>query len=262
MKKINKYFRIWLLMTKNTFLANTQRKLGFSIFFIGKVLRFFLSFLFLAYVMRGGYHLAGYDEKQVIFFYLTYIFIDTLAQTFFRNVYSFRPLVVSGGFDLVLVKPVNALFRVLLGGMDMIDVATLPLFLAALLWSGSTLDPSIIHVLLYFMMIINSLVIAAAFHIFVMSVGIITFEIDHLIMIYRDIENMGRFPVDIYREPLKSVLTFFVPIGIMMTFPVKVFLGVSPLSMVFVSMAIAGIMFYLSLLFWKYALKRYTSASS
>jgi len=40
------------------------------------------------------------------------------AQLLFRDVYRFRPKVVSGDFDLILVKPINPLFRVLLGGAD------------------------------------------------------------------------------------------------------------------------------------------------
>jgi ABC-2 type transport system permease protein len=262
MKLIKRYLYIWYLMTKATFLVNTKRKLGFLIFFIGKMLRFLLSFFFLFYVMRGSSHLAGYDGKQVIFFYLTFMFIDALAQVFFRNVYSFRQQVVTGGFDLTLTKPVNALFRVLLGGMDMIDIATLPFFLTVLIWWGIGLHPTVINSLLYLLMIANSIVLAMAFHIFVVATGIITFEIDHLIMIYRDVESMGRYPVDIYREPIKSVLTFFIPIGIMMTFPAKIFMGNMPYYFIVIAILVSGILLYFSLLYWRFALRRYSSASS
>ena len=52
--------------------------------------------------------------------------IDVISQFLFREVYRFRPLVVSGEFDLVLVKPVSSLFRSLAGGADVIDLITIP----------------------------------------------------------------------------------------------------------------------------------------
>ena len=63
------------------------------------------------------------------------------------------------------------------------------------------------------------LVISAAFHILVLAMGIITLEIDHTVMIYRDLVGLGRFPIDIYKEPLRSLITFIVPIGLMISIP-------------------------------------------
>ena len=92
--------------------------------------------------------------------------------------------------------------------------------------------------------------------------AIITFEIDHSIMIYRDITNLGRFPVDIYKEPLRGILTYLIPVGVMITLPAKALMGfVSPLG-VFLSLAFGIILITLSIKFWNHAIKQYTSASS
>ena len=39
------------------------------------------------------------------FFYLSFSLVDTIAQLFFREVYRFRPLIVSGDFDLPSSNP-------------------------------------------------------------------------------------------------------------------------------------------------------------
>jgi ABC-2 type transport system permease protein len=262
MKNVKRYLVIWYLMSKNTFLVNTHKKSGFFIFFLGKILRVLLSVFFIFYVMQGAKTLAGYTTNQVIFFFLTFTLIDALAQLFFRNVYTFRQMVVTGSFDLILSKPVNALFRILLGGMDIIDLATIPLYLGVLIWWGMKLGPSLYGYMVFCFLVINSLIIAAAFHTFVVSFGIITFEVDHLIMIYRDVENMGRFPIDIYREPLKSILTFVIPLGIMLTVPAKAFMGLVSFTSIAVSVLISSFLFYASLRFWNFSLKKYSSASS
>lgn len=73
---------------------------------------------------------------------------------------------------------------------------------------------------------------------------------------------MGRIPVDLYIEPLRTVLTFVIPVGIMMTLPAKAFMGLLSFDLLVVSLLIGGIFLFLSLRFWDFSLKRYTSAGS
>lgn len=110
--------------------------------------------------------------------------------------------------------------------------------------------------------IINGLILATAFYISVISMGIITLEIDHTVMIFRDLESLGRFPVDIYKEPLRAIITYFIPIGIMITVPAKVLMGIIGPMGVVGSLALGILAFYLATRFWNFALTKYTSASS
>ena len=81
-------------------------------------------------------------------------------------------------------------------------------------------------------------------------------------MIYRDLTSLGRLPVDIYKEPLKSILTFLIPVGIMVTLPAKALMGLVSPSGVIVSLGIGIAAIFVAKRFWSLALKRYTSASS
>lgn len=262
MTKFVYYFKIWLLMSRNALLANIYQRFGFFIFLFGKLLRFGMFFVFLYFLVQGANTLAGYSVTETIFFFLTFTLVDVISQFLYREVYRFRPLVVSGGFDLVLVRPVNALFRSLLGGIDVIDFVTLPPLMYAVYLVGQSLNPQPVQVVLYIFLVLNGLLIATAFHILVISLGIITLEIDHTIMIYRDLVSLGRFPIDIYKEPLKGFLTYLIPVGIMVSAPAKVLMGlVSPVGVVS-SFAIGLGLFLLAISFWQFALRFYTSASS
>ena len=185
-----------------------------------------------------------------------------MAQFLFREVYRFRPLIVSGSFDLVLVKPVNALFRVLMGGADVLDLIMIPPIIFAVYYVGRLLSPTTSQTVLFLLLIINSLFIATAFHIVVLALGIITLEIDHTIMIYRDITNLGRFPVDIYRQPLQGILTYLIPVGIMITLPAKALMGLVSPSGVLLSFVIGTVAVLVAIRLWNFALTKYTSASS
>ena len=262
MKRLIYYIKLWLIMSKNSFLIIVTEKLTLGFFLTGKILRFSFFFAFIYFLLVGASSLAGYNQNQAIFFFLTYNVIETISQFFFREVYRFRQLVVSGDFDLILVKPFNSLFRVLAGGADIIDLITIPPLIYAVYYVGQMLGPTTSQILLYILLIFNSLILATSFHITVVSLGIITLEIDHTIMIYRDITNLGRLPIDIYRQPLQGAITYFLPIGIMLTFPAKALMGILSTNGIIISFLVGALALFLSLRFWNFALKKYTSASS
>lgn len=262
MKRLLYYFKIWLMMSRNSFMTVLSNKAILIIFLFGKILRFLFFFGFLFFLLRGVGTLASYTANQIIFFFLTFNLIDITSQFLFREVYRFRDLIVKGNLDLVLTKPQNALFRVLMGGADVIDFLTIPPLIFVIYYVGSLLQPSISHTFFYLIAILNGFLIATAFHIAVLAFGIITFEIDHTIMIYRDLTNLGRYPVDIYKQPLQGILTYLIPVGIMITLPVKILLGIVSPSGILVSFGISILAIFLSLKFWNFALTKYTSASS
>jgi ABC-2 type transport system permease protein len=259
---MKKYLKIWWIMSKNSFVMVISQRLSLSVFLIGKILRFMFFFLFLFFILAGANTLAGYSGTQVIFFFLTFNVIDVISQFLFREVYRFRPMIVNGDFDFVLVKPISALFRVLLGGADVIDLITIPPLIIAAIYFGSLLKPSLLEIILYLALLMNGFLIAAAFHIVVLSLAIITMEIDHMVMIYRDITSLGRLPVDIYKQPLQMFLTYLIPVGVMITLPAKAAMGVIAPWGVVSAFTVGIISVFISLKFWNYALTKYTSASS
>ncbi|MBI3109759.1 ABC-2 family transporter protein [Candidatus Daviesbacteria bacterium] len=260
---IKKYFYVWLRFAINGFQTQTQARFAMAIFLIGKLLRFFVFGAFMVILVKQTKILAGYNLDQTIFFFLSFNLVDILSQLTFREVYRFRQTVVMGTFDFYLVKPINALFRALFGGPDLIDFLTLLPLLGAIIFLMIRLNiGTVSSVLLYILLIGASLLIALSFHILVLSLAVVTTEIDHAIMMYRDIVGMGRFPIDIYSEPLRGFLTFIIPVGIMMSFPAKSLLGLLSPALIAYSVIFALVLLYLSLRVWNLSLRQYSSASS
>lgn len=249
-------------MSVNSFSVVLGQKYALIVFLIGKIFRFVFNFLFIYYLLKGASTLAGFSVNQVIFFFLIFNVIDVVTQFLFRQVYSFRPMIVRGDLDLVLVKPINALFRVLMGGADLIDLITIPPLIILVIIYIVKLNPSFSELAIFAVLLINSFVIATAFYIAILALAIITLEIDHAVMIYRDITNLGKVPVDIYKAPLKQFLTYIIPVGIMMTIPGKALMGLTNFWGIIISLIIGFLSMFLALRFWKFALTKYTSASS
>lgn len=260
---MGKYFKVWRLLTMHSFSIATISRFGALLFMTGKIIRFFffLSFLFLLLTKTEA--LVGFSIWQVVFFFLTFNLIDSVSQFFFREVYRFRQQVVTGTFDLVLIKPVSPLFRSLFGGADFLDLITLIPLAGFMIYAAGKLGPlDLGSIVLYLVLVLNGFILALSFHIFVLSIAILTTEIDHTIMIYRDLTQMGRVPIDIYNEFLRALLTFVIPIGIMMTFPVKALIGLLNPQTVLISFLVTGLFLYTSLFLWRYSLRHYSSASS
>ena len=261
-KRIKRYLTVWWMMSKNSFFAVFYVKIALSIFLTGKLLRFGFFLVFMFFLLKGSGGLAGYTLNQSIFFFLTFNLVDVASQFLFREVYRFRPHLVSGDFDLTLVKPLSPLFRSLLGGADVIDLITIPPLVLAVIYVGGLLGPSVLNAVYYLLLLVNGLALAAAFHIFVLGFGVITLEVDHLVFIYRDLVNLGKLPVDIYREPIKSVITYLIPVGLMVTLPAKALMGlVSPVGII-TTLGISVLALFAANRFWQFALTKYTSASS
>ncbi|MBI1982158.1 MAG: ABC-2 family transporter protein [Candidatus Levybacteria bacterium] len=260
---MKKYFKIWLILTGIASQIAFQSRFGAVVFIIGKILRFLFFLLFLLLLSSKTNAIAGYSLWQIILFFITFNLVDTLAQFFLREVYRFRSYVVSGDFDYILTKPVSPLFRSLFGGSDILDLSIILLSIAFIIFSAGKIESiSLLNVVLYIIFVLNAFLIALAFHIFVLAIGVLTTEVDNTIMLYRDITQMGRLPVDIYREPLQGILTFVIPVGIMMTFPAKALMGLLSLSSILTSVFIGILFVILSLWFWRFSLKHYSSASS
>lgn len=263
MNRLLLYIRIWWKLTVSSFMVSLTSRFNAGVFFVGKLLRFLFFLLFLMTIFTRDQTLAGYSSDQIIFFYLSFSLVDTVTQLFYREVYRFRQLIVSGDFDFALIKPMSPLLRVLLGGADPLDLGMLPICIAAVIYTGGRLgDIQGMNVIMYFLLFVNGLVISTGFHILVLALGILATEVDHAIMIFRDVVSMGRIPTDVYHEPLRSLMTFVIPIGVMMTFPPQALMGLLSPWMMFFSLTLGLLFIVFCLKVWSYALSQYTSASS
>lgn len=261
---VGKLLKIWLRIALMSAQTQLLTNWAGSLFIVGKVIRFLLFFVFLFSVLSTSKTLAGFNREQIILFFLVFNLIDITVQFLCRGVYVFRPLVVSGNYDLDLLKPLPSFFRPLFGWTDILDFVTLAPLIFYFPWYlfSHHLLAGGVSLLLFVLLFFNSLVLAFSFHLFVCAVCILTTEIDHLIWVYRDLTSMARFPTDIYQRTIRAVLIFPLPVIILMTIPAKVLMGLVSWQWIVFSLAVGFLSLVGSLKFWKYALRYYSSASS
>jgi ABC-2 type transport system permease protein len=130
----------------------------------------------------------------------------------------------------------------------------LTLYLIAI---GGYLYPG--KLVLYLFFIFNGLIFATAFHILVLAIGIITTTVDHTIMIYRDLTSVGRFPIEIYREPVRFIFTFVFPIALMTNVPAHILMGKNQGNLFAYGLVFSFGLLLISVYLWQLALKKYQS---
>src|SRR6266436_5141733 len=259
-----KYVRIWTRLAIISFMVQAESFVSSFGYLLGKLVRisFFLFFLFSIFKHTDA--LVGYTLPEVALFFLTFNIIDILAQLFFRGIYGVRSLIREGDFDYFLIQPTNVLFRVAFNTVDFLDVLTiLPvLYITFYVLRHIPGGISLWRLVEYGLLILNGLVIAFAIHIAVASLAVLTQELENTIWIYRDLMTLGRFPADIYDTPMRGILTFIVPVAVMVSFPAKAYLGRLSPAWMLQALIMSMTSIALSLAFWRFATRRYTSVSS
>jgi ABC-2 type transport system permease protein len=257
---LKRHLRVWLFTTKLA-IQNTLANRGSATFFLlGKWLRLFLFTYFIVLIGEHVQQVEGYSTADLITFYLVFNLFDLTGQIFFRGIYWFSEQIISGEFDFRLVKPLSPLFQALTRETDILDVPMLLLIIGVLISQNLSTPP--LQLAGFFLLAINALLIITAIHIVVASLGVITTEVDHTIMIYRDLSAMARFPVDIYVWFIRGVITFVIPIAIAFTYPAQALLGLLSPTTIIISFVAGLLSVFLSLRLWRYALTQYSSASS
>lgn len=257
------YATIWWHLTLGTSQIAFQSRFGAILFLLGKLLRYIFFLFFLILLVSRTKMIAGYTFWQIVLFYATFNLLDTLPQFFFRNVYRFRQQILNGYFDNLLLKPLPSLFHPLFGGSDILDLLIVVLSIGFICFAGLHIEhvtPFAIFV--YILLVINGFLISMGFHVFVLGTGILSTAVDNTVMLYRDLTQMGRLPIEIYQEPLRGLITFVIPVGVMMTFPGKALMGLLSWQAIVLSLCLGGVLLFVSLRFWNYALRHYTSASN
>ena len=259
------YARVWLKLTAQQFQSQVANARGAAALFIfGKLFRLG-SALLLVYVVVGKAKLiAGYSLNEAIFLLMLFNLTQTVSQLFLRGVYLFRQKVVDGTFDFYLLNPLSELFYSLFSYTDALDIiVSVPfVFLVGWAWVNAGYAITISGVLLLLVIIIISTLMVTAWHILIIAVGVRYLEVDNTIMLYRDLERMGAFPVAIYGNLGENLLTYVFPFALMATIPARLVFGLfNPWYLVGFAV-LALVQLKLSLWFWHHALLSYSSASS
>lgn len=261
---IKPIFQVWVIMAKNNLQNRLLTPSSSILFILGKLFNYVFSVLIIFSIFNQVSVIKNFTLPQAIIITLIYSLIDSITQFLFRALYQFRPILIKGDFDLDLLKPLPSFFRPVLSAPDFLDIPMIIIEVIALIFFllKYLLMPNFATILLFLPLFINGILLAFSIHLLIATFSILTTEIDSLVMIYRSLSRAAVVPTDIYNNFFRILLSYIIPITVIFTLPAKAILNIlTPLGVLYSFIFTISFLLF-SLLFWKYSLRHYSSASS
>lgn len=213
--------------------------------------------------------IAGYSRDEMMFFILiSQLWFYIFYSLFQRNVDSLIENVNSGNLDLILTKPMPTSFYINFNEFNILSVVRDGLIpfgfvVSTINWVNITIHP--INLILGFMILMIGTFITNAI---LFSFALIVFwvgESSSVIGTVLELEdNSGhRFPLEGYGDKVKTIMITAIPFGISAGLSTSVILGRSePGTSLLISLFVLLLFSVSKEIFWRIALRNYTSASS
>ena len=224
---------------------------------------------FVALFQRFG-QINGWTLPQMGLFYGIISMAFGLAEGILRGFDIFPTLIRTGEFDRILLRPRSAAFQVLGQDFQLIRFGRFSQALLILIWSAHRLDVAWTfgNVALVVIAVAGGVCLFSG--LFVVQATLCFWTTESLELVncatYGGVET-AQFPVSIYRPWFRAIFTFVIPLATINYFPIHALLDLTdPLGSTrwiqWLS-PLAGVVFLMiSLQFWRFGVKRYSSTGS
>lgn len=191
------------------------------------------------------------------------IFVSIFYFLFSRNFDRFSPIIHTGQLDAILLKPVDSQFLMSLQYVNFSGLFRIVIGIGFTVWVLNQMNyvPSISSLILFIIMFIGGILTMYALWYIVSTLLIWWTNLSNLSGLLYEFNSFMRFPQQMYKS-LGFILFYVVfPLTLIINIPTLSLIGKSNLMNTLLVFLFAFIFFSASRLFWKFALRFYTSAS-
>jgi ABC-2 type transport system permease protein len=255
----------WLSMKMRIASQISYNRWSYFTLFIAQVFSYFGSFVIIWATMRVFNAVKGWTVYEVVLLYALDLMAYACSQAFVIPLWRMDELVVRGGLDDYLIRPLNPLVHIIVRNFNVGYLAHIAISLAAILFSYSQLGLSwgVEHWLLLAVAVIGASLMQAALTIMPASLTFWWTRESLSGLIRWGLREFIRFPISIYPQAVRIVLTFVIPLAFINYFPAQSLLGKSALLLwPSVTLAIGLVLILLSLVVWRAGLRRYASSGT
>ena len=216
-------------------------------------------------IFRHTPQLAGWSLPQVLALLGVYNFMfGVIGALIAPNMRQLLEDVRQGTLDFALLKPVNSQFLVSVRQFVIWRLSDILLGIGLAVYASVQLAHQITprEAVLFPVVLLCGAVIVYSFWLILATTSFWFTRIDNIEMIFWNIFEAGRYPIDVYPMYIRRFLTFGVPLAFITTIPARALSGGLPNGILAMSVLLAAAMAVVSTWFWRLGLRRYGSASS
>ncbi len=264
---MSRYLEIYWLMVRNSLIREMNFKANFLLWMVVELLWFLGQIVFIEVLFQYVDQIGDWTKWEVVALVGTHQLIGQIFQAFFYvNVAELPELVRTGKLDIMLLLPIDAQFAVSTRkfGMDNVVNAGVGVAIVAFALAKLGVTPTLPNILLYIIGVALGVCIHYSVMFTLASMSFWIVRAQGLIYGYFNLFNIGRYPDVVFRGIFRVIFSYLIPIIIVANVPVRMLTRTleNPVYGL-LHLATAAIFVVLaSRLFWNFAIRRYSSASS
>lgn len=260
---MGRYLRVLQLFWSTAIAAELEYRLNFLLAalssFGGLIGSLFSLFLF----YQNGYTFQDWSWEQALVVLGIFTLLQGFSSTFLApNLNRIVRHIQQGTLDFVLLKPIDSQFWLSTHTLSPWGLPDLLFGLIVLGYAGVRLGLKGTDGLLGVIPIGFGLLILYSLWFMLGATSIWFVKIYNVTEVLRGLMEAGRFPMVAYPVAFRFFFTFVVPVAFLTTVPAEVILGRGDPVWTIGAGGLAIALLYFSRLFWQFALRFYTSASS
>ena len=264
---MRRYWKIYWLLLRNSLIREMAFKANFVLWLFTEVLWFFGQIIFVDVLFLYTEQIGDWSKWEVVLLIGTHQIISQVFQAlFYVNLANLPELVRTGRMDLLLLLPMDAQFAVSAYrfGLDNLVNAGLGIGFVVFSLHKLAVVPGAVQIGCYAV----AIVLGAAIHYAIMfTLATLSFWIvraQGLIFGYFNFVSIARYPAQVFGGVFKLIFTWLIPVIIVANAPARILARASeqPFAPMLQLAAVCGLSLVLSRIFWLFALRRYSSASS
>lgn len=209
--------------------------------------------------------LGGWTEAQVLFIYGYFMVPYGIFGCFF-NLWNFAErYIVKGEMDRVLTRPAFNLAQLLLENMDPASLfgSLAGLLIMGLAWPHIGVDLAWYDPFVFLLLVLGSVMIYAGIYVAFTAVSFFVDAPTGILPLVWNIQNYGRYPVNVYNKLISVLLTWILPFAFVGFYPASYFLAKQHWAfMALLTPVVGAVFFAVGMTVWNIGIRRYRGAGS
>ncbi|AFY71018.1 protein of unknown function DUF990 [Thalassoporum mexicanum PCC 7367] len=260
---IARYFRTLKLFWATAIAAELEYRLNFVIAALSSIGSLAGSIFSLFLFYRTGYSFQNWSWEEAMVVLAIFTLLQGFAQTFLApNLNRIVDHVQQGTLDFVLLKPISSQFWLSTRTLAPWGLPDLIFGFIILGYAGVRLNLTLGNYVAGILPLACGLTILYSLWFMLGATSIWFVKIYNVTEVLRGMLEAGRFPMVAYPAAFRFFFTFIIPIAFLTTIPAQAFLGRGEGLWLVGAIGLAIALLIISKLFWQFALRFYTSASS
>ena len=232
----------------------------------GFLLNQFFNLMFLWIIFANIPNLMGWTIEQIVFIYGFSLIPKGIDHLLFDNLWSIGYFTVrKGDFDKYLTRPINPLFHVMVEKLqiDALGELIMGIALIGVTLPSLSIDWSVTKVLLIIIVIPFATMIYVGIKTATAAIAFWTKRSGNIIYMFYMVNDFAKYPVTIYNNFVKAVITYIIPFAFTAFFPANYILtGENPLFNIGMTFVIALAIMVIGVFVWNKGIKANESAGS